>query len=341
MADTAEDTAITARRTEVQDVPQQRVASRRVFSNLLRTILLRVPVLKRLPFSYVRVVLGLVLLAAAGLKAYGLVFDPVSQDSFLASPRLVTAAIEIETLLGLWLLSGWSGRVARFATLGFFVILASVSFYLALTGQPSCGCLGPFTVKPWFIFAFDAAAILGLLTCSPRLVGEFPSQAKAETREAVALNTGRNPRCWLRAVFKIGVGVAAIITVICGILLLTFDDLNEALAWLRGESITVEPGVVQVGEGVEGENRTFILRVKNHKDQPVWIIGGTKRGFCNSTHNLPICLPPRESRDIEITMMFRGGVGCFQQPFHLFSNADKQSVIKGWYTGCVIAPSSR
>jgi hypothetical protein len=45
-------------------------------------------------FRILLVVLELLLLAAAGLKFHGLVFDPLTQDSFLASPRLRIAAIE-------------------------------------------------------------------------------------------------------------------------------------------------------------------------------------------------------------------------------------------------------
>lgn len=71
--------------------------------------------------------LGVFLLIAAGLKAYGLAFDPLSQDSFLASPRLLIATIGVEILLGLWLLSGWSARAAWVAALGFFGILAGVA----------------------------------------------------------------------------------------------------------------------------------------------------------------------------------------------------------------------
>jgi hypothetical protein len=67
----------------------------------------------------VRRVLGAFLLVAAGLKAHGLALDPLAEDSFLASPRLQVATIEVETVLGLWLLAGRWARMAWAAALGF------------------------------------------------------------------------------------------------------------------------------------------------------------------------------------------------------------------------------
>ena len=99
-------------------------------------------------FHIVRVALGLFLLVVAYQKAHGLVGDPFATDSFLSSPRLLVATIELEIVLGLWLLSGWLPRAVWMTTLAFFGILAAVSLYLALEGQQSCGCFGRVTVSP-------------------------------------------------------------------------------------------------------------------------------------------------------------------------------------------------
>jgi hypothetical protein len=103
-------------------------------------------------FRILSLVLGIFLLSAAALKAQGLVTDPLAQDSFLASPRLLVATIEIESILGLWLLSGWWPRASWAATLVFFGILAGTSFYLGWAGQSSCGCFGRVRVSPWLTF---------------------------------------------------------------------------------------------------------------------------------------------------------------------------------------------
>ena len=58
------------------------------------------PQITTLPFRALRVVLGLFLLIAAGLKIHGLLFDPSAQESILSSPRFQVATIEVEILLG-------------------------------------------------------------------------------------------------------------------------------------------------------------------------------------------------------------------------------------------------
>ncbi|HXG09857.1 MAG TPA: MauE/DoxX family redox-associated membrane protein [Gemmataceae bacterium] len=113
-------------------------------------------------------VLGLFLLSAAGLKIHGLFFDPSAHESILTSPRIQVATIEIELLLGGWLLSGWWVRAAWAAVLVFFGILASASLYLALVGQTTCGCFGRVAVPPWATVAMDVAVLAALLLCRPR-----------------------------------------------------------------------------------------------------------------------------------------------------------------------------
>src|SRR5438876_300801 len=118
-------------------------------------------------FHLLRILLGSVLLAAASLKLHGFVTDPFSQQSFLGSARLEIATIEVEILLGLWLLSGLVLGAAWMAAAVFFSILASASLYMALTGQRSCACLGSVSVTPWLTFAIDVIAVAALALCRP------------------------------------------------------------------------------------------------------------------------------------------------------------------------------
>ena len=181
------------------------------------------------------------MLATAGLKAYGLFFDPVSQDSLLATPRMVTAAIEMETLLALWLFSGWSIRLAWCAALSFFSLMAGVSFYLGWNRQASCGCLGRVEVSPWLIFSLDVAVVVALMLCSP----------KTETR--------MQPRLWFRELFKTAAGVGLLFVLIGGVFLWASDDPFASLARMRGETITVDPSMSDIGDGVAGEQGTIFL----------------------------------------------------------------------------------
>jgi hypothetical protein len=169
--------------------------------------------LANLGFRFVGVVLGVLLLTTASLKVHGLALDPVSQDSFLASPRLQIGVIELETILGLWLLSGWSRQAAWVAALGFFGILAGASLHLALTGQPSCGCFGRLTVSPWLALGLDLAVVTALLVCRPAGPIEAPAVA------------------WLRGLLKSGVGAAGLLVLVGSAFLLAFDKwMNRLIA---------------------------------------------------------------------------------------------------------------
>jgi hypothetical protein len=66
----------------------------------------------------VRFLIGGLLLTAAALKGEGLTLGALAQDSFLSTPRLQIATIQVEILLGLWLLSGQAMRMARVAAIG-------------------------------------------------------------------------------------------------------------------------------------------------------------------------------------------------------------------------------
>jgi hypothetical protein len=131
-------------------------------------------------FRVLSIVLGVLLLATAGLKIHGLYTDPYAQESILLTPRLLVAVIEVEILLGLWLLSGLAMRAAWLAALAFFAAGASANVYLAVEGQRSCGCFGRVEVNPWATLGIDVTATLALLLCRPPPLSVLPSpQAKA------------------------------------------------------------------------------------------------------------------------------------------------------------------
>jgi hypothetical protein len=265
-------------------------------------------------FRVVRIVLGFLLLTAAMLTIQGLGIDPLSQDSFLASPRLQVAAIEIEILLGLWLLSGLAKRGAWAVAVGFFGILAGISLYQALTGQRSCGCLGAVEVNPWWTFGLDVAGVVALAIFRP---------ARGATSSAV----------WLMPVAKTALGAAIILAAISGVFLLIHDNPAAALAQLRGEAITVEPYVTDVGAGVAGESRTFSMQLTNHTDHTVRIIGGTTSCNCLATKDLPLDLPPHGSESIRVGMKFRGSPGRFVHRFELYTDHQRQWVVLARFAG--------
>jgi hypothetical protein len=257
---------------------------------------------------------------SAGLKVHGLALDPLAQDSFLSSPRVQIAAIEVETVLGLWLLSGWSARAAWVTTLAFFGVLASASLYLALTGQRSCGCFGRVEVNPWWTFALDLGVIATLV-----LVRPLP-----ESKGMLA------PRLWTW--LRPWAGAAVSLSLIGGAFVLAFDNPYAALARLRGESITIEPVVSAVGDGEVGWQRKFPIRLRNHTDRPVRLYGGTTSCSCIATDDLPITLPGGGTETLEVQVRFAGSPGRFRHRFVLLSDDAVQPKIVAYFSGQVLEP---
>src|SRR5262245_42290402 len=74
-------------------------------------------------WTVVRVSLGGLLLSAASLKFAGTGIDPFPQHSALSTTNVRLLAIEIEAVLGLWLLSGFHPRLAWLISVGLFGFL--------------------------------------------------------------------------------------------------------------------------------------------------------------------------------------------------------------------------
>lgn len=68
--------------------------------------------------------MGLVLLAAAGLKLAGQAVSPFAQQGTLTAPHLQALAVVWEILLGVWLISGVYRPAAWLAAVGTFSLFA-------------------------------------------------------------------------------------------------------------------------------------------------------------------------------------------------------------------------
>ncbi len=116
---------------------------------------------------YLDVALGAVLVLAGVLKGQQLLADP-SVGRASGFPReLLIGASAFELAFGCWLLAGLYRRLTRWLALSWFTSLAAVASAQALGGAPSCACLGELHTHPWFMFAFDVAAVAALWTWTP------------------------------------------------------------------------------------------------------------------------------------------------------------------------------
>ena len=136
-------------------------------------------------FDVVRVVLGCILLAAAVLKGWQLATEPVANESIFTYRWSLMAQVEVELLLGLWLLSGLYRKQVWWSALAGFAFFSCVTLYKGLSGAASCGCFGKVEVSPWYTLVLDLAAVAALLLFRP--VVQVDRQTRAvRMRVAVA-----------------------------------------------------------------------------------------------------------------------------------------------------------
>jgi len=117
--------------------------------------------------ALVPVTLGLVLLVAGLLKSYQLVTEPTAASGILGLRWLTVGGVELELLLGLWLLTGVCPRHARGAALLCFAGFLAVSLSRARSGEVSCGCFGKVPVSPWVTAGLDLVAVAALWAWRP------------------------------------------------------------------------------------------------------------------------------------------------------------------------------
>ncbi|MDR2440617.1 MAG: hypothetical protein LBE12_14745 [Planctomycetaceae bacterium] len=141
------------------------------------------PQKQKISFVQFRFVIVMILLTAAGLKAYQLATVPlpsVIQGSFFTplfglfnNRDLLMITVIGEILFGLILIANiqrsWSWLLSIFA----FSIFAIVSFMKGLSGEGSCGCFGNITVNPWITMIFDMFIIVLLGIFRERLTFDF------------------------------------------------------------------------------------------------------------------------------------------------------------------------
>lgn len=115
------------------------------------------------------ILLGVLLIGAAALKAYELATGPTIRSSFLGSRWFLTALVEFEIVLGVWLISGWAWKKCWWAALITFSGFGLITLYQAVAGYESCGCFGKLKVSPWYTLILDMAALAGLLWSRPSI----------------------------------------------------------------------------------------------------------------------------------------------------------------------------
>jgi hypothetical protein len=122
--------------------------------------------------EYFERILAIVLLFAAAMKAYSLLVTPLQVAASLPSGRLILiTTIEIESVLGIWLLIGGFSRARFYCAFGCFAFFAVVAFDEAIHAAPTCGCFGNWKVPPAITSTMDCIACATIWLTRPRSAG--------------------------------------------------------------------------------------------------------------------------------------------------------------------------
>ncbi len=264
------------------------------------------------------------MLTAAGLKIYGLNVAPYAQFGWLSSTSVQFVVLEWEIVLGVWLLTGRKTAGAWFAAVATFLAFAGVSSYLGVIGQASCGCFGSIEASPWLAFAVDGIALILLGLGRPDFQILF-AQARWQTVVMRGLGSA--------------VGVVAIFAIILSAAALGFGSLDAGLARLRGDVISIQPAVLDVGHGQPSETVAASVEVINRTASPVRILGGTFDCSCGTTENLPLTLAPGEGRRVSVYMRLPAEPGFFNRKALLRTDCDDKRTILFGISGRVDPPA--
>ena len=271
-------------------------------------------------FSLVSRCLGLLLLTAAALKLHGLAIDPAGRGGLFSAPEWQVGVVEIEIFLALWLLSGQRPIGSWLTALLAFGTFAGASFYQGWIGHASCGCFGAVEVNPWLTFSLDVAVLLALMIARPDL---------QPLRE--------NPRASLAsALLPLGGGIVGTLVILAAFAAtahLAFGSTQAALAFLRGETLSVMPRLLDMGEGLAGETREGSVEVRNWSDKPVRLYGGTSDCSCVATEDLPLTIPPHEARTVHVKMRLPSADGLFNRTAFLMTDDDHARTLMFRLTG--------
>ena len=139
--------------------------------------------------TLLRILLGVVLLLAAGMKVHELSTTP-----YIAAfpPRwMMIVFTELEILFAIWLLFVPKNfeKITWLATACLFSFFSLVTLYKALSGEASCGCFGRVEINPWYTLIFDTTTVGLLLWLRPVGIESYFAQTKRFISRKIRLTT--------------------------------------------------------------------------------------------------------------------------------------------------------
>ena len=233
------------------------------------------------PWAILRLVLGLVILVAAFLKAYQLSTTPSLGEGLLNARWFNILVVEFELFFGIWLLFGLLPRLTWFATVGCFAIFMLVSLYKAVLGEVSCNCFGAMEVNPWITTVFDIVVIGCLLVFRPR-------------KRALVVGTPKvNPweSHWLASTALTTFVLALMVTVQVYLFFGSFVGLDH---FMTGSEIAFE-----IDRSFHSpDDNTVQIIVANKTAKQITLAGAQTDCKCGTIEGIPLSVSPRSQSHV-------------------------------------------
>jgi hypothetical protein len=236
-------------------------------------------------FAIVRILLGLLLLTAAGFKGYEqFIYAQALGQSFWEARWIRLFLIELEACLGLWLLTGFLPWVARRVTLVAFSVFACTNVWQIWRGEPSCDCFGFVHIDPRIVLTFDGICIGVLAICKP-VAPAFTAEGAPEHRARAR--------------------TIDIIFASCGLTL--FGGGLAVYTWYRPPDelfrlFSVDPPQKDFGPVRQNESLAHDFVVRNEWTQPIEVAGVLSSCSCTAADDfVGTVLAPGQTAPLHVT----------------------------------------
>ena len=203
-----------------------------------------------------------------------------------------------------------------------------------LIGQTNCGCFGNFHLSPWYALSLDICCISLLLVFRPK-----PSLVSSNDSIGIRHYF---PGFSVKKLGFVGACLLLIVGISYGIVVATYGSFRGFSAQLAGDTISIEPTSLDFGQEELGTIQDRWVVVHNWSDRPLSVVGGTANCSCLTTQDLPILIPPKESKSIRIQVKFKGSPGYFQYQANLLWSIDNNTISTIYipFYGWVLAPEN-
>src|SRR5262249_32250764 len=121
-----------------------------------------------------------------------------------------------------------------------------------------------------------------------------------------------------------------------------FASPQEAVAFLRGERITLDRSGFVFGAGSNGDQKERFVTVCNWTGQPVRIVGWTSAYSCVGDDGLRLIVEPRSRKEVPVHLGFPLSTsGYFWREVRLFTDEPGQAIIRFRVWGLVLTKSAQ